>query len=63
MDTLPELLAKVRLHHRLDVYLVLDVNWRQRTVELLSITGEQDFIPNVPVAAIRELVEPSLDYL
>jgi hypothetical protein len=63
MDTLPPLLAKVRLSHRCDVYLVVDLDTTRRVVEVISITGVQKLIPDVPIASIQELVEPPLDYM
>jgi hypothetical protein len=63
MDTLPELLAKVRLQQRGDLYLVVDVDTDRKVVELISITGVQHLVPDVPITAIHELVEGPPDYL
>ncbi len=63
MDAMPELLAKVRLYRSGQVYLVVDVNFDVRTVELLAITGAQHLVPDVPFARIHELVEEPPDYL
>jgi hypothetical protein len=63
MDALPELLAKVRLRHRSELFLVVDVDADRRVVELISISGAQFLVPNVPCAAIHELVEGPPDYL
>jgi len=63
MDTTPELLAKERLNRRGDVYLVVDVDYDRKRVELLSMTGTQHLVPDVPITAIDELVEGPPDYL
>ena len=63
MNTTPELLAKVSLNRRGEVYLVVDVDYNRKVVELLSITGAQYLVPDVPIASIDELVEGPPDYL
>lgn len=63
MDTIPPLLAKVRLSYRGEVYLVVDLDTSRNVVEVISITGDQHLIPDVPIASIQELVEPPPDYL
>ena len=63
MDTAPELLAKVRLQLSGDLYLVVDVDIDKKVVELISITGVQHLVPDVPFTAIHELVEGPPDYL
>jgi hypothetical protein len=62
-DTIPALLSKVKLRHRGDVYLVVDLDKTRNVVDVISITGDQHLIPDVPFAAIQELVEPPPDYL
>ncbi len=57
------MLAKVKLRNRSDVYLVVDVNRDRRVAELMSITGVQHLIQEVPFAAIVELVEEAPDFL
>lgn len=64
MDTMPELLAKVRLHKKREVYLIVDTNLERRVVEVISVTGgAQHLIADVPIASIQELVEPPPYYL
>jgi hypothetical protein len=64
MNAMPELLAKVLLRKRSEVYLVVDLDPARRVVEVISVTGEeQHLIPDVPVRAIREVVEEPPDYL
>jgi hypothetical protein len=63
METMPDLLAKVRLNRNGEVYLVVDVDERIQRVELLSTTGIVRLVPDVPFAAIHELVEEPPDYL
>jgi len=63
METMPDLLAKVRLIRNGKVYLVVDVDERIQRVELLSTTGIVRLVPDVPFAAIHELVEEPPDYL
>ena len=63
MVGIPALLAKVRLRNRGDVYLVVDVNGSRKVAELMSITGVQHLIQEVPFAAIIELVEEAPDFL
>jgi hypothetical protein len=57
MDILPDLFAKVRLQSRGKVYLVVNVDPLSMRVRLLSTTGMSHVIPDVPIAAIHELVE------
>ena len=57
MDSMPELLSTVRLRDRGDVYLVVDLDCDRKTVELISITGGQPLIPDVPLTDIRERVD------
>jgi hypothetical protein len=56
-----ELLAKVRLRRSGEMYLVVDVDLDRNLVELLSITGTQHLVPDVPFAAIHELVDERPD--
>lgn len=63
METMPDLLAKVRLNQNGEVYLVVDVDESLQRVELLSTTGTTRLVPDVPFAAIHELVEEPPDYL
>ena len=63
METVPELLAKVRLNRNGEVYLVVDVDANHQCVELLSTSGSSHLVPDVPFAAIHELVEEPPDYL
>jgi hypothetical protein len=63
MDTIPELLSTVRLINRDDVYLVVDLNHGRKVVEVVSITGTLQVIPDVPVSGIKELVEGPPIYL
>ena len=57
MDTMPGLLAMVRLRRRSDLYVVVEENQQHRNVDLISITREQRLLHGVPVSAIREVVE------
>ena len=63
METVPDLLSKVRLNRSGDVYLVVDVDENHQKVELLSTAGSMRLVPDVPFAAIHELVEDPPDYL
>lgn len=63
MITMPDLLAKVRLNRNGDVYLVVEVDLDHQRVELLSTCGRIHLVPDVPFAAIHELVEEPPDYL
>jgi len=56
MVTIPELLSTVRLINRDDVYLVVDLNRGRKVVEVVSITGTLQLIPDVPVSGIKEVV-------
>ena len=61
---MPELLAKVLLYDRNEIYLVVDTDFRRGVVEVISVTGgEQHLISNLPLAAIREIVEGPPDYI
>jgi hypothetical protein len=57
MDTMPGLLAMVRLRRGSDLYVVVDEDRRHRTVDLVSITGRQILLRGVSLAAILEVVE------
>ena len=57
MDTLPGLFAKVRLQSRGKIYLVVNVDPVLQKVKLLSTSGMEHAIPDVPIDAIHELVE------
>lgn len=57
MDTMPGLLAMVRLHHGADLYVVVAEDSRHRRVDLMSITGKQVLLRAVSLAAILEVVE------
>ncbi len=65
METLPELLAKVRLKRKGEVYLVVDVDASRETVELISVAAarEPHLIEDVPIAVIHELVEGPPEYI
>jgi len=45
------------------MYLVVDVDLDRQLVELLVISGSQRLVPNVPFAAIHEVVDEPPDYL
>jgi hypothetical protein len=57
MDTMPGLLAMVRLRRRGELYVVVEEDYRHRRVDLMSITGKQVLLGGVSLAAILELVE------
>ena len=57
MDTMPGLLAMVRLLHGDDLYVVVAQDSRHRRVDLMSITGKQILLRGVSLAAILEVVE------
>ena len=60
---MPALLSKVRLHSRYDMYLVVDLDPVRKVVEVISVTGHQHIIPDVPLTEIQELIELPPDYL
>ena len=57
MQNIPELLSTVRLTDLSDVYLVVALYPRRKVVEVISVTGTQYLIPNVPISRIQEVVE------
>ena len=57
MEKIPKLLSTVRLLNSGEIYLVVDLDHRRKVVELISVTGTQYLLPDVPVATIQEVVE------
>ena len=57
MDTMPGLLAMVRLRQGSHLYVVVEEDPRHRRVDLMSITGKQILLRAVSLAAILEVVE------
>ncbi len=61
---MPDLLSKVLLRGRRDLYQVVDADFRRNVVEVISIDSvTQHLIPDVPLSAIKELIEGPPDYL
>jgi hypothetical protein len=57
MESMPGLLAMVRLRHGSELYVVVEEDTRRRRVDLMSITGKQILLRGVSLAAILEVVE------
>ena len=57
MESMPGLLAMVRLRHGSELYVVVEEDTRHRRVDLMSITGKQILLRGVSLAAILEVVE------
>src|SRR5882672_2329428 len=57
MESMPGLLAMVRLRQGSELYVVVDEDYRHRRVNLMSITGKQVLLCGVSLAAILEAVE------
>jgi hypothetical protein len=57
MDSMPGLLAMVRLLHGNELYVVVQEDSRHRRVDLMSITGKQILLRGVSLASILEVVE------
>lgn len=63
LNTLPALLAKVRLSKQGEVFLVVDVDYVNETLELISMNERPHLIQDVQLGAIHELVEGPPIYL
>jgi len=57
MESMPGLLAMVRLRKGSELYVVVEEDPRHRRVDLISIAGKQILLRGVSLAAIREVVE------
>jgi hypothetical protein len=57
MESMPGLLAMVRLRQGSELYVVVEEDPRHRRVDLMSITGKQILLRGVSLAAILEVVE------
>lgn len=57
MERMPGLFARVRLQERGKVYMVVKVDHDLQWVKLVSTSGMQHVIPDVPIDVIHELVE------
>ena len=57
MRKFPELLSTVRLTDLSEVFLVVDLHPYREVVEVISISGPQYLIPDVPISRLQEVVE------
>ena len=57
MNAPPTLFAKVQLWQRVDLYLVVDANLDEDSVEVVCLTGPRDHFQLVPFGAIRAVIE------
>jgi hypothetical protein len=57
MESMPGLLAMVRLRQGTALYVVVEEDSRRRRVDLISVTGSQVLLRGVSLAAILEVVE------
>jgi len=61
MDATPALLDFVRLVNRGTLYLVVGTDPERKLVDLVSITGPQHLVNEVPVTELREIEVKVID--
>ena len=61
MDATPALLDFVRLGNRGTIYLVVGTDPDKKLVDLVSITGPQHLVNEVPISDLREIEVKVID--